>query len=131
MPAVASSASRSRARPGRRTGAGELDVLRRERCCSPAQLATELDSDRARRMAQIARALADPVRAGLVEVLRGAPGQVCQCDLGPLFDIAQPTLSHHIRKLEDAGLVRVERRGRWAYYSIDREPLEEIRAWLS
>jgi ArsR family transcriptional regulator len=56
---------------------------------------------------------------------------VCQCELVPLFDIPQSTLSHHIKKLTDAGLVRVERRHKWAYYSLDRDALKELTAWLS
>ncbi|HSD80995.1 MAG TPA: metalloregulator ArsR/SmtB family transcription factor, partial [Solirubrobacteraceae bacterium] len=53
------------------------------------------------------------------------------CDLAPLFGISQPTLSHHLRKLQDAGVIGVERRGRWAYYTVRSETLEALSAWLS
>jgi ArsR family transcriptional regulator len=78
-----------------------------------------------------ARALSDPVRVQILETLRQRCCETCQCELGPLFDIAQPTLSHHLRKLQDAGLVEVERRGRWAYYSLREENLEVLKSWLS
>jgi ArsR family transcriptional regulator, arsenate/arsenite/antimonite-responsive transcriptional repressor len=56
---------------------------------------------------------------------------VCQCELVPLFDVPQSTLSHHIAKLVDAGLVTVERRHRWAYYSVPYDAFQELTAWLS
>jgi ArsR family transcriptional regulator len=59
----------------------------------------------------------------------GAP--LCQCELVPLFDVPQSTFSHHIMKLVDAGLVTVERRHKWAYYSISSDALRELTAWLS
>jgi len=64
-------------------------------------------------------------------VLRKAAGEVCVCELLPLFDISQPTLSHHLKKLRDAGIVGVERRGLWAYYFVHPEALKELSAWLS
>ena len=56
---------------------------------------------------------------------------VCQCELIALFEIKQSLLSHHMRKLADAGLVSVERRHKWAYYSVSRDAIEELTAWLS
>ena len=85
----------------------------------------------AERLAAIAKALSDPVRLQIVDVLRSHAGEVCVCELQPLFDISQPTLSHHLKTLRDAGVVGVERRGLWAYYYVHPESLEEIRAWLS
>lgn len=82
-------------------------------------------------MAELARALADPVRVQILDVLRHHEEEVCQCELQPLFDVSQPTLSHHLRKLGEAGLVRTERRGRWAWYSIHPDALEALRLWLS
>jgi ArsR family transcriptional regulator len=77
------------------------------------------------------RALADPVRLQIVDVLRQHEGQVCVCDLQPLVGVSQPTLSHHLRKLRDAGLVGAERHGQWAYYFVIPDALEELTAWLS
>ena len=82
-------------------------------------------------LAQVAKALSDPIRVQLVDVLRRHAGQVCVCELQPLFDVGQPTLSHHLKKLRDAGLVGVERQGLWAYYYVLPDALEELSAWLT
>ena len=82
-------------------------------------------------MAAIAKALADPVRLQLVDVLRKHAGKVCVCELVPLFDLSQPTVSHHLKVLRDAGLVDSERRGLWAYYYVIPDTLEELAAWLT
>ena len=75
--------------------------------------------------------LDEPVRVRIIDVLRRSDVPVCQCELVPLFDIPQPTLSHHIKKLTDAGLVTVERRHRWAYYSPAPDAFQELNRWLS
>ena len=80
---------------------------------------------------EVAKALGDPVRLQLVDVLRKHAGKVCVCELVPLFDISQPTLSHHLKKLREAGIVDSERRGLWAYYYVIPDALEELSAWLS
>ncbi len=82
-------------------------------------------------MAEVAKALGDPVRLQLVDVLRRHAGKVCVCELVPLFDISQPTLSHHLARLRSAGIVDSERRGLWAYYYVKSEALEELAQWLS
>jgi ArsR family transcriptional regulator len=61
------------------------------------------------RVAEVAKALGDPIRLQLVDVLRKHAGKVCVCEFVPLFDVSQPTLSHHLKKLRDAGLVESER----------------------
>ena len=65
-------------------------------------------------MADVAKALGDPIRLQLVDVLRRHAGEVCVCELVPLFDVSQSTLSHHLSKLRAAGIVDSERRGLWA-----------------
>ena len=97
-------------------------------CAAGAGLDTALD---ALRIAEIAKAMAEPVRVSILDVLRRSPVEVCQCELVLLFDIPQSTLSHHLRKLTDAGLVNVERRHKWAYYSLAPDALEELTAWVS
>ena len=82
-------------------------------------------------MATIAKALGDPVRLTLVDVLRKHAGKVCVCELVPLFEISQSTLSHHLSKLRAAGVVDSERRGLWAYYYVRPDALKELSAWLS
>ncbi len=86
----------------------------------------------ATRVADIARALSDPIRVRILDALRsGCCNERCQCELQPMFEISQPTMSHHMRRLREAGLIEVERRGRWAYYSVRPEVLEELKSWLS
>ena len=85
----------------------------------------------ATRIAQIAGALAEPVRVRILDVLRRSTVEVCQCELVPLFEMPQSTLSHHLKKLTAAGLITVERRHRWAYYSLAPNAFEELTAWLS
>jgi ArsR family transcriptional regulator len=101
-----------------------------EPCCEPI-VYPDVARSQAVRMAEVAKALGDPVRLQLVDVLRKHAGKVCVCELVPLFDIAQPTLSHHLKKLREAGIVDSERRGLWAYYYVRPEALEELTAWLS
>jgi ArsR family transcriptional regulator, arsenate/arsenite/antimonite-responsive transcriptional repressor len=98
--------------------------------CSPAGVGLDASLDAAR-IAEVARALAEPVRVSILDVLRRSDVAVCQCELVPLFDIPQSTLSHHIKKLTDAGLVRVERRHKWAYYSLNADAFAELTGWLS
>jgi ArsR family transcriptional regulator len=100
-----------------------------EPCCEPV-VYPEVERQEAQRMATIAKALGDPVRLTLVDVLRKHAGKVCVCELVPLFDLSQPTLSHHLKKLRDAGIVDSERRGLWAYYYVEPEAMEELSAWL-
>jgi ArsR family transcriptional regulator len=101
-----------------------------EACCLPRRVA-RADQARAELVADLAKILADPIRVQVLDLLRSADGEVCQCDLNPLFSVSQPTLSHHLKKLTDAGLVAVERRGKWAYYSLNDEALEGLKSWLS
>jgi ArsR family transcriptional regulator len=100
-----------------------------EPCCEPV-VYPDVDRQEAARMARIAKALGDPVRLTLIDVLRKHAGKVCVCELVPLFELSQPTLSHHLKKLRDAGIVDSERRGLWVYYYVEPEALEELAAWL-
>src|SRR3954468_17794418 len=109
--------------PKRKRGAGEA-------CCE-ALVQPDVSAVEAERIAALGKALSDPVRVQLVDVLRKAPGQVCVCELQPLFDISQPTLSHHLKTLRDAGIVRVERRGLWAFYRVLPDATKELEQWLS
>lgn len=101
-----------------------------ERCCEPV-VYPDVERGEATRMAEVAKALGDPIRLQLVDVLRKHAGKVCVCELVPLFDISQPTLSHHLGKLRAARIVDSERRGLWAYYYVKPEALEELSQWLS
>ena len=91
----------------------------------------DVERDHTVRMAAVAKALGDPVRVQLVDVLRKHAGKVCVCELVPLFDLSQPTGSHHLKVLRRAGIVGSERQGLWAYYFVIPDALEELSAWLS
>jgi ArsR family transcriptional regulator len=97
-------------------------------CCEPV-VYPDVERDHAVRMAAVAKALGDPVRVQLVDVLRRHAGKVCV--LVPLFDLSQPTVSHHLKVLREAGIVGSERQGLWAYYFVIPDALEELFAWLS
>ncbi len=101
-----------------------------EVCCEPL-VYPAIGREHAERIGEIAKALGDPVRMQLVDVLRKHAGKVCVCELVPLFDLSQSTVSHHLKKLRDAGIVGSERQGLWAYYYVRPEALEELTAWLS
>jgi ArsR family transcriptional regulator len=98
-------------------------------CCAPAVgLDAALAADR---IAELAKALSEPLRVQIVDVLRRNPEPVCQCELIALFAVKQSLFSHHMRKLTDAGLVAVERRHKWAYYSVPADAVQELQTWLS
>jgi ArsR family transcriptional regulator, arsenate/arsenite/antimonite-responsive transcriptional repressor len=99
-------------------------------CCEPIA-SPEIGREQAVRIASIAKALGDPIRLQLVDVLRKHAGKVCVCELSPLFDIGQPTVSHHLKVLRTAGVVDSEREGLWAYYYVKPEALGELSRWLS
>src|SRR5438270_10653013 len=101
-----------------------------ERCCEPV-VHPEVEREHAQRMARIAKALGDPVRIQLVDVLLRHAGKVCVCELVPLFDLSQPTVSHHLKVLRQAGIVGAEREGLWAYYYVIPDALKELSQWLS
>ena len=100
-----------------------------EPCCEPV-VYPDVDRRRAERMSALAKALGDPVRLQLVDVLRKHAGKVCVCELIPLFDLSQPTISHHLKLLREAGVVDSERHGLWSFYYVKPEALEELGAWL-
>ena len=100
-----------------------------EVCCEPVVL-PEVDGEQAARIAVVGKALGDPIRVQLLDVLRSHAGKVCVCELVPLFDVSQPTVSHHLKVLRDAGLVASERQGLWAFYYVLPGALDDLSAWL-
>jgi len=101
-----------------------------EPCCVPV-VYPDVEREQAERMAAVAKALGDPIRLQLVDVLRKHAGKVCVCELVPLFDLSQPTVSHHLKVLREAGIVGFARQGLWAYYYVVPGALEEVAAWLA
>jgi ArsR family transcriptional regulator len=96
-------------------------------CCGPD---TEpLDSGEAEALAARFKALADPTRVAIVNRLAAAD-EVCVCDFVASLDLAQPTVSHHLKVLRDAGLVESSRRGTWAFYRLVPEAVTELRQTL-
>jgi len=101
-----------------------------EPCCEPV-VYPDVERGQAVRMASVAKALGDPIRLQLVDVLRKHAGKVCVCELVPLFDLSQPTVSHHLKVLREAGIVDSERQGLWAYYYVIPDAVKELSTWLS
>ena len=101
-----------------------------EPCCEPV-VYPDVARTEAERMATVAKALGDPIRLQLVDVLRKHAGHVCVCELIPLFEVGQSTVSHHLKVLRQAGLVDSERRGLWAYYYVIPDALAEFADWVA
>jgi ArsR family transcriptional regulator len=95
-------------------------------CCRPLGAAT-LSDDEATATAALFRAVADPARVKIVNLLvRGGGEPVCACEFEPALGLSQPTVSHHLKKLTDSGLIEREQRGKWAYFSLVPEALEQL-----
>jgi ArsR family transcriptional regulator, arsenate/arsenite/antimonite-responsive transcriptional repressor len=90
--------------------------------------AVGLDADR---LAAIAKAISEPARVKLLDVLRRSGEPVCQCELVPLFDMSQQALAKHLKVLVAAGVLGSERRGLWTYYFLRPRGLEALQAWVS
>ena len=101
-----------------------LEIIGR---CAPLTAST-LSEEEAEATAELFKALGDPARVRLVNLLATADGPVCMCDLIEPVGLAQPTVSHHMKKLLDAGLVEREQRGKWAYFSLNRDAVSKLAA---
>lgn len=95
-------------------------------CCAPLA-STSLTAQEAEATAALFRALGDPARVRIVNMLATAGGELCGCELTEL-GLAQPTVSHHLKKLHEAGLLEREQRGKWAYYSLKRDAAAKLAA---
>src|SRR5580765_4610366 len=94
-------------------------------CCAPLA-APVLSREEAAATAELFKALGEPARVRLVNLLATSAEPVCICDLIEPLGLSQPTVSHHMRKLRDAGLVEREQRGKWAYFSLRRDAVEQL-----
>ena len=100
-------------------------------CCSPVTGGV-LDDDQAEALARMFKALGDPNRVKLLSIIAAADGQeACICDLTEPVGLSQPTVSHHMKLLVEAGLVAREQRGRWAYFSIIAGALDSLAGTLT
>jgi ArsR family transcriptional regulator, arsenate/arsenite/antimonite-responsive transcriptional repressor len=98
-------------------------------CCAPLD-ASGLSDDQAKATARLFKALADPARVKIVNLLAISPEPVCVCEFTEPLGLSQPTVSHHLKKLLDAGLLDREQRGTWAYYSLRPDALGGLAAAL-
>lgn len=108
-----------------------LEPATDESCCVPVG-APPLSAEEAKQKALVFRALADPNRLRLLSIVKAdASGESCVCDLTEPLDLGQPTVSHHLKILVEAGLLHREKRGTWAYYSLVPGALEETAGLLA
>ena len=96
-------------------------------CCAPLG-ASALHEEEAVATAELFKALGDPARVRIVNVLATAGEPVCACDLYEPLGLSQPTVSHHLKKLTEVGLLERDQRGKWAYFSLKRDAVEKLAA---
>ena len=100
--------------------------------CAIPLVREPIDETTAAGLAQVFKALGDPVRLRLVSLIGAHQGgEVCVCDLTEAFDLTQPTISHHLKVLREAGIITSERRGTWVYYRLEPAALERMAALLT
>jgi len=108
-----------------------LDPVGTAACCPPLT-AQPLSQAQADQIAPLLKALADPVRPRLMSLVASHPGgEACVCDLNDAFDLSQPTISHHLKVLHDAGLLDRDKRGVWVYYRVRAEALASVGALIA
>ncbi|MFJ2196426.1 ArsR/SmtB family transcription factor [Streptomyces violaceusniger] len=100
--------------------------------CCPGLLTAPLDEAQSVELAKVFKALGDPIRLRLLSMIASrAGGEVCVCDLTPAFELSQPTISHHLKLLRQAGLIDCERRGTWVYYWLLPEMTDRLAGILT
>jgi ArsR family transcriptional regulator len=102
-----------------------LKIVDMNACCQPLA-APSLSDEEADATAALFRSLADPARVKIVNLLARSSEPVCACEFEPALELSQPTVSHHLRKLTDAGLLAREQRGKWAYFSLSSSAAETL-----
>ena len=98
--------------------------------CCPGGLTAPLGRPEAEQLARVLKAVADPARLQLVAIIRAA-GEACACDLTDPVGLSQPTVSHHLKVLTDAGLLVREQRGQWAWFRVEESRLRDLAHLLS
>lgn len=107
----------------------ELPVVDISACCATG-LDAPLARDQAEQLARVLKALGDPARLQLLTLIRAA-GEACACDLTEPVGLSRPTVSHHLKVLSSAGLIRREQRGQWAWFSADEDALRDVGSLFS
>ena len=102
-----------------------MQVLELTGCCRPLGAPT-LSDEEAQATAAIFRALSDPARIKIVNLLATSGEPVCACEFEPALGLSQPTVSHHLKKLTEAGLLEREQRGKWAYFSLRPDATSQL-----
>lgn len=110
-----------------------IDLVTEQSCCGVTPLyQPSVNTAQAEEAARLFTALADSTRLTILNMLASSEaGEVCVCDITSSFNLGQPTISHHLRILRDAGLVRGDKRGKWVYYSLAKTKVEEAQKLLS
>ncbi|GAA3796780.1 metalloregulator ArsR/SmtB family transcription factor [Streptomyces coacervatus] len=111
-------------------------MIDQDAACCPGLASAPLDDGRAAELAKVFKALGDPVRLRLLSMIAsrgegGQGGEVCVCELTPAFALSQPTISHHLKLLRQAGLIDCERRGTWVYYWVLPGVLDSLAGFLT
>ena len=96
-------------------------------CCAPL-VSSSLSDEEAAATAELFKALGDPTRVRILNLIARSGREVCACELNEPVGLAQPTVSHHLKKLVDAGLLEREQRGKWAFFSLKRDAVEKLAA---
>lgn len=100
--------------------------------CCPAGLGQPIDRQSSEELAELLKAVADPARLRILAYLRSLPGcSACVADITEAVDLSQPTVSHHLRRLSQAGILESEKRGYWTWYSLKRTRLAELGSVLA
>jgi ArsR family transcriptional regulator len=131
MSALATAAAAAAAGPTRRVAIlPDATEQGSASCCAPVE--SPIREEEAARSAAVLRALGDPNRLRMLALIAAQPAEspLCACDVESGFDLSQPTISHHLKVLREAGLISVKKRGLWHYYSVRPEGLKPVRELL-
>jgi ArsR family transcriptional regulator len=101
--------------------------LRPADCCTPPTAVDPLPEGERAELASVFHALGDPTRLEVFRLIAGQSAPICVCDITSRFEVTQPTISHHLKVLREAGLVTVSRQGIWAYYGVNDAGLDALR----
>ena len=100
-------------------------------CCTTPNPPAAMSNAERERLTAAFKALADPTRLDVFRLIAAQEEPICACDVVERFDVSQPTISHHVKVLRDAGLIVASRRGVWAYYAVDPHGLETVQSAIA